>query len=116
MIDGKIRGADCPYILASMIMNNYIGKESWLVIKENFDELLKVMPAWTASRMLDSLSSIYDEELGNSIKDYIVKIPLPSSEKIAAQKLERLEANIEFVVNIKNNFNEKAIEKVLKEN
>jgi len=116
MIDGKIRGADCPYILASMIMNNYIGKESWLVIKENFDELLKVMPAWTASRMLDSLSSIYDEELGNSIKDYIVKNPLPSSEKIAAQKLERLEANIEFVVNIKNNFNEKAIKKVLKEN
>ncbi len=116
MIDGKIRGADCPYILASMIMNNYIGKESWLVIKENFDELLKVMPAWTASRMLDSLSSIYDEELGNNIKDYIIKNPLPSSEKIAAQKLERLEANIEFVVNIKNNFNEKAIEKVLKEN
>ncbi len=116
MIDGKIRGADCPYILASMIMNNYIGKESWLVIKENFDELLKVMPAWTASRMLDSLSSIYDEELGNNIKDYIVKNPLPSSEKIAAQKLERLEANIEFVVNIKNNFNEKAIKKVLKEN
>ncbi len=116
MIDGKIRGADCPYILASMIINNYIGKESWLVIKENFDELLKVMPAWTASRMLDSLSSIYDEELGNSIKDYIVKNPLPSSEKIAAQKLERLEANIEFVVNIKNNFNEKAIKKVLKEN
>ena len=116
MIDGKIRGADCPYILASMIMNNFIGKESWLVIKENFDELLKVMPAWTASRMLDSLSSIYDEELGNNIKDYIIKNPLPSSEKIAAQKLERLEANIEFVVNIKNNFNEKAIKKVLKEN
>ena len=58
------------------------------------------MPAWTASRMLDSLSSIYDEELGNNIKDYIVKNPLPSSEKIAAQKLERLEANIEFVINL----------------
>ena len=29
---------------------------------------LKVMPAWTASRMLDSLSSIYDEELGNRLK------------------------------------------------
>ena len=74
------------------------------------------MPAWTASRMLDSLSSIYDEDLGNNIKDYITKNPLPSSEKIAAQKLERLEANIEFVLNIKNNFNEEAIEKVLKEN
>ena len=115
MIEGKIRGADCPYILASMIMNKYIGKESWLIIKENFNELLKVMPAWTASRMLDSLSSIYDEELGNNIKDYIVKNPLPSSEKIAAQKLERLEANIEFILNIKNKFNEEAIEKVLKE-
>jgi len=115
MIEGKIRGADCPYILASMIMNKYIGKESWLIIKENFNELLKVMPAWTASRILDALSSIYDEELGNDIKDFITKNPLPSSEKIAAQKLERLEANIEFVLNIKNKFNEEVIEKVLKE-
>ena len=116
MIEGKIRGADCPYILASMIMNKYIGKESWLIIKENFNELLKVMPAWTASRILDALSSIYDEELGNDIKDFITRNPLPSSEKIAAQKLERLEANIEFILNIKNKFNEEAIEKVLKEN
>ena len=115
MIEGKIRGADCPYILASMIMNKYIGKESWLIIKENFNELLKVMPAWTASRILDALSSIYDEELGNDIKDFITRNPLPSSEKIAAQKLERLEANIEFILNIKNKFNEEAIEKVLKE-
>ena len=115
MIEGKIRGADCPYILASMIMNKYIGKESWLIIKENFNELLKVMPAWTASRILDALSSIYDEELGNDIKDFITKNPLPSSEKIAAQKLERLEANIEFILNIKNKFNEETIEKVLKE-
>ena len=115
MIEGKIRGADCPYILASMIMNKYIGKESWLVIKENFDELLKVMPAWTASRILDALSYIYDEELGNDIKDFITKNPLPSSEKIAAQKLERLEANIEFVLNIENKFNAEVIEKVLKE-
>ena len=115
MLEEKIRGADCPYILASMIMNKYIGKESWLVIKENFDELLKVMPAWTASRILDALSSIYDEQLGNDIKDFITKNPLPSSEKIAAQKLERLEANIEFILNIKNKFNEEAIEKVLKE-
>jgi len=115
MIEGKIRGADCPYILASMIMNKYIGKESWLLIKENFDELLKVMPAWTASRILDALSYIYDEQLGNDIKDFITKNPLPSSEKIAAQKLERLEANIEFVLNIENKFNADVIEKVLKE-
>ena len=115
MLEEKIRGADCPYILASMIMNKYIGKESWLVIKENFDELLKVMPAWTASRILDALSSIYDEKLGNDIKDFITKNPLPSSEKIASQKLERLEANIEFVLNIDNKFNAEVIEKVLKE-
>ena len=58
----------------------------------------------------------FDSISRTKIKDYIIKNPLPSSEKIAAQKLERLEANIEFVLNIKNNFNEEAIEKVLKEN
>ena len=115
MLNGKIRGADCPYILASMIMNKYTGKESWNIIKENFKDLLKVMPAWTASRILDSLSSIYDEELGKDIKNYIIKNPLPSAEKIAAQKLERLEANMEFVLNIEKKFNTEVMEKVVKE-
>ena len=106
MLDGRIRGADCPYILASMITNKYIGKKSWELIKENFNELLNVMPDWTASRILDALPAIYDEEFANDIKSFIKKNPLPSSEKLAAQKLERLEANIEFMDNLKEVNNE----------
>ena len=106
MLDGRIRGADCPYILASMITNKYIGEKSWGLIKENFNELLNVMPDWTASRILDALPAIYDEEFANDIKSFIKKNPLPSSEKLAAQKLERLEANIEFMDNLKEVNNE----------
>lgn len=106
MLDGRIRGADCPYILASMITNKYIGKKSWKVIKENFNDLLNVMPDWTASRILDALPAIYDEEFAGDIKNFIKKNPLPSSEKLAAQKLERLEANIEFMDNLKEVNNE----------
>ena len=106
MLDGRIRGADCPYILASMITNKYIGKKSWKVIKENFNDLLSVMPDWTASRILDALPAIYDEEFADDIKNFIKKNLLPSSEKLAAQKLERLEANIEFMDNLKEVNNE----------
>ena len=106
MLDGRIRGADCPYILASMVTNKYIGKKSWKVIKENFNDLLSVMPDWTASRILDALPAIYDEEFADDIKNFIKKNPLPSSEKLAAQKLERLEANIEFMDNLKEVNNE----------
>ena len=106
MLDGRIRGADCPYILASMITNKYIGKKSWKVIKENFNDLLSVMPDWTASRILDALPAIYDEGFAGDIKNFIEKNPLPSSEKLAAQKLERLEANIEFMDNLKEVNNE----------
>jgi hypothetical protein len=101
MLDGRIRGADCPYILASMITNKYIGKESWEIIKDNFEGLLGVMPDWTASRILDALPSVYDEKFAIDIKAFVKKNPLPSSEKRAAQKLERLEANIEFMDNLK---------------
>ena len=73
------------------------------------------MPALTASRILDSLSSIYDEELGKDIKNYITKNPFSSAEKIAAQKLERLEANMEFVLNIEKKFNTEVMEIVIKE-
>ena len=71
------------------------------IIKDNFEGLLGVMPDWTASRILDALPSIYDEKFAIDIKDFVNKNPLPSSEKLAAQKLERLEANIEFMDNLK---------------
>ena len=64
------------------------------------------MPDWTASRILDALPAIYDEEFAGDIKNFIEKNPLPSSEKLAAQKLERLEANIEFMDNLKEVNNE----------
>ena len=71
------------------------------IIKDNFEGLLGVMPDWTASRILDALPSIYDEKFAIDIKAFVNKNPLPSSEKLAAQKLERLEANIEFMDNLK---------------
>jgi hypothetical protein len=105
-LDGRIRGAEGPYILASMKTNKYIGKKSGKGIKENFKDLLRVMPEGTASRILDALPAIYDEEFADDIKNFIKKNPLPSSEKLAAQKLERREANIEFMDNLKEVNNE----------
>ena len=47
-----------------------------------------------------------DEKFAIDIKAFVKKNPLPSSEKRAAQKLERLEANIEFMDNLKEVNNE----------
>ena len=109
MLDGTIRGADCPYILASMIANKVNGRESWKEIKNNYADLLAVMPEWTASRILSGLDSIYDQELGNDIKSFILENPLPSAEKIMAQKLEKLEANIELAKHINNSLDDKTL-------
>ena len=105
----QIRGADCPYILASMIANKVNGRESWKEIKNNYADLLAVMPEWTASRILSGLDSIYDQELGNDIKSFILENPLPSAEKIMAQKLEKLEANIELAKHINNSLDDKTL-------
>ena len=70
-------------------------------IKKNWSNLLKVMPGWTSSRILDSLSSIYDESLSEEIKNFIKENPLPSAEKITKQKIEKMDANIKFKNSIK---------------
>ena len=31
------------------------GKDAWEIIKSNWEDLLKVMPEWTSSRILDGL-------------------------------------------------------------
>jgi len=111
MLDGTIRGADCPYILASMIANKVTGKDSWNEIKDNYSGLLGVMPEWTASRILSGLDAIFDRELGDDIRSFIMANPLPSAEKLMAQKLEKLEANMNLVIHINSTLDESILEK-----
>jgi len=111
MLDGTIRGADCPYILASMITNKVNGRGSWNEIKDNYSGLLGVMPEWTASRILSGLDGIFDRDLGDDIRSFILKNPLPSAKKIMAQKLEKLEANMELVTHINNTLDDGILEK-----
>jgi len=111
MLDGTIRGADCPYILASMIANKVTGKDSWNEIKDNYSGLLGIMPEWTASRLLSGLDAIFDRELGDDIRSFIMANPLPSAEKLMAQKLEKLEANMNLVIHINSTLDESILEK-----
>jgi hypothetical protein len=68
------------------------------------------MPEWTASRILSGLDSIYDKDLGEDIRTFILKNPLPSAEKMMAQKLEKLEANMELVKRINNSLDDKILD------
>ena len=96
ILNQSIRGADAPYIIATLLSNTKNASSAFLEIKNNWNSLLEVMPGWTSSRILDSLSSIYDESLSEEIKIFIKENPLPSAEKITKQKIERMDANIKF--------------------
>ena len=96
ILNETIRGADAPYLLAGLISHHENGKNAWEIIKSNWEDLLKVMPEWTSSRILDGLPSVYDENIGKDIQDFIKLNPLPSAEKLMKQKFERLSANIKF--------------------
>ena len=101
ILDQSIRGADAPYIIATLLSNTKNASVAFQEIKNNWDNLLNVMPGWTSSRILDSLSSIYDETLSVEIKKFINDNPLPSADKITKQKIERMDANIKFKNSIK---------------
>ena len=96
ILDGTIRGADSPYIIATMIANKHNGESVWDIITEKFEEVLEKMPDWTASRILDALPAIYTEDFGNKIIEFLNNNPLPSAEKTQSQKIERLRANVSF--------------------
>ena len=96
ILDQTIRGADAPYVIAVLLSNSDNAEKAWNLVKENWEDLLKVMPEWTASRILDALPSIYNKTLAKDIEEFLKDNPLPSAEKISKQKLERLKANIAF--------------------
>ena len=96
ILNGTIRGADSPYIIASMIANKHNGESSWDTVIKKFDQILEKMPDWTASRILDALPAIYEKGFAEKIIDFLDSNPLPSAEKAQAQKIERLKANIAF--------------------
>ena len=101
ILDQSIRGADAPYIIATLLSNTKNASVAFQEIKNNWSNLINVMPGWTSSRILDSLSSIYDESLSVEIKKFIKDNPLPSADKITKQKIERMDANIKFKNSIK---------------
>jgi hypothetical protein len=94
-----------------MIANKVTGKDSRNEIKDNYSGLLGIMPEWTASRLLSGLDAIFDRELGDDIRSFIMANPLPSAEKLMAQKLEKLEANMNLVIHINSTLDESILEK-----
>ena len=105
-MDQTIRGADAPYVIAVSLSNSDNSEKAWGLVKKNWENLLKVMPEWTASRILDALPSIYNKELAKDIEEFLKENPLPSAEKISKQKLERLKANIAFKDRMQNSNSE----------
>ena len=61
ILEGTIRGADAPYIVSGLISHTENGETAWMAVKDSWDKLLKVMPEWTSSRILDGLPSIYND-------------------------------------------------------
>ena len=106
ILDQAIRGADAPYVIAVLLSNSDNSEKAWGLVKKNWENLLKVMPEWTASRILDALPSIYNKELAKDIEEFLKENPLPSAEKISKQKLERLKANIAFKDRMQNSNSE----------
>ena len=103
ILDGTIRGADSPYIIASMIANKHNGESVWNIFSEKFEKILENIPDWTVSRILDALPTIYNQEFGTKIIEFLDSNPLPSAEKSQAQKIERLRANVSFCNKISTN-------------
>ena len=103
ILDGTIRGADSPYIIASMIANKHNGESVWNIFSEKFEKILENIPDWTVSRILDALPTIYNQEFGTKIIEFLDSNPLPSAEKSQAQKIERLRANMSFCNKISTN-------------
>ena len=90
--DRTVRNQDTSWVLARMLANRVTGPYAWSKFRGCWDDILKIVPPMTQSRIADGFPALSRPEVAAEVMDYLAENPLPHATKAVEQKLERLSA------------------------
>ncbi len=98
----EVRSQNAPFLIAQLLANRTTGPETWVLIEENFAELLERFPTNSHPRMLSSLATLCgDPAMATRATKFMQANPLKSGQKTVLQALERLQHNVAFAERVR---------------
>ncbi len=91
VLDGRIRSQNAMFVVARLIANRIAGPEAWQAVKEHWDELIALMPPFSARNVVATVHLRSEPVLADDIAAWLRDHPLPGGDTLVSQQLERLE-------------------------
>ncbi len=94
--DGTIRTQDGPYLIRRALTNRHAGLAAWAFVTTHWDELNRIFPSNSVSRMLEGITGLDRPDIAGQVRRFLADHPVPQGSKQIAQHLERLTVNVAF--------------------
>ncbi len=94
VLDGRIRSQNSMRTVSRLIANRIAGVQMWSEVEESWDELLAIMPPFSARNMIGSVHLRSEPDVADDIRRWLADHPLPGGEQLVAQQLERLAVRV----------------------
>ena len=93
-LDGQVRAQDSFWVLALLLGHRENGPMIWILIEENWDAVMGVIPPVTKRRILDLLSNRSEPEVAAAIEAWFEDHAIPGGDLATKQHLELLKAHV----------------------
>ena len=94
VLEGGVRSQDSFWILALLLGHRENGVLIWSLMRENWDEMIAVLPALTGRRILDLAQYRSEPDVAASIHEWFDDHTLAGGEKFIQQRLELLDVRV----------------------
>ncbi|HEY9778170.1 MAG TPA: M1 family metallopeptidase [Planktothrix sp.] len=95
-INGEIRTGNSPYVVRQVMMNPHGREVTWKWMQANWQNILKLLPENTITRMCEGITGLIDEKLLAEARDYFGKTEVKQGKKIIQQHLEKLTVAVDL--------------------
>jgi puromycin-sensitive aminopeptidase len=94
--DNEIRSQDAPLAIAMMLTRRKSASIVWDWIENEWDHLIKRLPANLIDRMIEGVTACYEPELLQRVDAFLIAHPVPQALRALTQTREKLEVNLGF--------------------
>ncbi len=96
ILDQTVRSQDAAWVIARLLTNRINGPYAWEILADRWDDLLRLVPPMTRSRIADGFPALSQPEVARAVKEFLSTNPLRHAATAVGQKLERLSAKVEM--------------------
>jgi puromycin-sensitive aminopeptidase len=89
-VNGEVRTQNAPYLMRGVLLNKDAREKAWSFMKDHWNEMLKLYPDNSISRMCEGIVGLVTRELEADVREFFANHPVKQGTKQMEQHMERL--------------------------